>query len=391
MDDNSRTLLTKARAGLILDQPFFGSIAIRHKLVEDATIETCAINGKEIKYNPSFINGLSLDQVKGLLAHEVLHVALLHHTRKNGRDNSLWNEACDYAINILLKEAGFYLPDHGLVNYDYRDWSAEQIYAELQQQKQQQPDDGDGDDGDGDGDKQQDKKWGDVEPATNDKGEPATAAELSQAEQDAKVMVQQATLEAKMQGRMDGGIGRAVDKTVKPKINWRDVLRQFINQHAKNDYSWNVPNRRFIHQGLYLPSLHSEEIGDIVFAVDTSGSIDLDALNQMCSEISDALSLLSSSKLTVIYCDSSVKAVDEYTEQDLPIHPNPVGGGGTDFCPVFDHIKENNINPVCLIYLTDMHGNFPVQAPSYPVLWGVVDARYYNGTPPFGVKLTVKE
>lgn len=402
-------LLTKARAGLILDQPFFGSLAIRHRLVEDATIETCCINGKVIKYNPDFIQGLTLDQCKGLLAHEVMHVALLHHTRRGNRNHKLWNEAGDYAINLILREAGFYIPNNGLIDHSFNGWSADQIYAELQarqQQDQPKPDDkNDNGDGDGEGEQDQDEQqgddsnddgnggtgWGDVEDAQGDDGTPITSqAELSQVEQEAKIMVNQATLEARMQGKLSGGIDRAVNETMTTEVNWREVLQEFIKAHAKNDYTWSRPNRRFISQGLYLPSLHSDELGNIVVAVDTSGSIDHKALNQMVSELNAIMNEVEAT-CTVIYCDSSVKVVEEFTKSDLPIVSNPVGGGGTDFRPVFDYVNENAIDPVCMIYLTDMAGEFPDEAPQYPVLWGVTDARYYRDTPPFGKCVIVSD
>jgi len=415
--------IQKARTGLVLDQPFFGSLVLRMKMIEDKSIETACINGKEIKYNPEFVDGLSNDQLKGLLAHEVMHVALLHHTRRDNRDKKLWNRACDYAINILLYDAKFYLPDNGLLDHRYKGWSSEQIYSELQQQKSQpkpdpQPQQGEGEGSGGEGDdvendgasdgasddegvsegvnegeekEDEGTGWGDVEDAVDDDGNPAMGADLAQAEQDAKIMTQQAALEARMQGNITGGIDRSVNQIMQPQVNWRDVLNRFVNEFAKNDYTWNVPNRRFIADGLYLPSMRSEEIGNIVLAVDTSGSMDEQALNQCAGELSDILGVLNSSMLTVIYADSKVQSVEEFTQQDLPIKPNPVGGGGTDFRPVFKYIKDNNIDPVCMIYLTDMDGAFPDKEPEYPVLWGVTNARWWNKRVPFGEYVIVSE
>lgn len=78
--------IRKARAALILDQPFFGSLALRLQLQEDPAAETMWTDGRAIGYNPAFVDTLTFPQVKGVLAHEVLHIANCHHTRRGNRD-----------------------------------------------------------------------------------------------------------------------------------------------------------------------------------------------------------------------------------------------------------------------------------------------------------------
>jgi predicted metal-dependent peptidase len=119
--------IRKARTALLLDHPFFGSLLFRLKSEEDRAIPTMATNGVVLRYNPVFVDTLNAATLAGVLAHEVMHPALQHHTRRAKRDPRRWNEACDYAINPLLLDAGLSLPDDVLVDPRFRGMSAEQM------------------------------------------------------------------------------------------------------------------------------------------------------------------------------------------------------------------------------------------------------------------------
>jgi predicted metal-dependent peptidase len=45
------------------------------------------------------------------------------------------------------------------------------------------------------------------------------------------------------------------------------------------------------------------------------------------------------------------------------------GGGGTSFKPVFNWIKKESLNLDCLIYFTDLYGDFPEEKPMYNTYW----------------------
>jgi predicted metal-dependent peptidase len=120
--------IQKARTTLLLDHPFFGSLLFRLKGRENRSIPTMATDGVSLYYNPEFVDTLNSATLAGVLAHEVMHPALQHHVRRSGRDPRRWNEACDYAINPLLLDAGLSLPDGVLVDHRFRGMSAEQIY-----------------------------------------------------------------------------------------------------------------------------------------------------------------------------------------------------------------------------------------------------------------------
>jgi predicted metal-dependent peptidase len=358
--------ITKARAGLILDAPFFGSLALRTKLIEDPDCETAWINGPEMGFNPGYIEGLSLDQAKGLLGHEVMHLAAAHHARRQDRNAKKWNMATDAAINGILERSGFILPP-GHIPGAPDDQSAESLYNALPDP----PPDAGSDPG----------KSGEVRDAPGKDGNQAGPAEMAQAEAEARVMVAQAAQQAKSMGKLPTDIARMVDEMLQPKLDWAALLRRFVERTTKDDYRWTPPNRRFIHDGIYLPSAHSETLGDIVVAVDTSGSIGNKEISEFAAEISAILEDFRTTA-TVIYCDTAISNIETFTQDNLPLELHPKGGGGTSFVPPFDYVTEMGTVPACLIYLTDLESShFPAE-PDYPVLW--VKTPGYGTPPPFG-------
>jgi len=368
MNDKVRAKLGKARAGLILDQPFFGSLALRLELVEDATFPTACVDGKRIRYNPDFIDGLSLEEAKGLICHEVMHCANQHHTRRDGRETKRWNVACDYAINQLIVDCGMKLPSGGLLDDSYDDMAAEQIFSKL-------PSKG----GDGTGDDP--GMCGGVEDAPGEGSKQASESDLAQSAQDWKVAVAQAAQQAKAMGEIPGALERMIEEMLEPVLDWRELLRRFVDVNARNDYSWFPPNRRFIHTGVILPSLRSQELKNITLVMDTSGSITGDDLKAFGSEVR-AIVEDYRTNATVIYCDSDVQRVEVFGEGDA-VELHPEGGGGTDFRPPFNHIEKTGEYPVCLIYQTDGECNWFPQVPDYPVLW-VLTRKNNSFNPPFG-------
>jgi len=383
--------LRKARAGLILDQPFFGALALRMNLHADPSIKTAVTDGRQLRYNPDFVRALDLGGLKAVLAHEVMHAANGHPWRRDARDAKGWNEATDYAINGLLKDAGFTLPPEALHDPNLADKAAEQIYTILRAAQGDQPDSGQGDQpgaqpgdqpGDGDGDGQGD---GTPDPggmgAVEDGPEGTGTPDAKEAEADWKVATLQAANAAKMMGHLPAGIARLIEEILTPAVDWRIVLAEFVTRSARNDYDWTRPSRRYLNSGIVLPGLVSDELPPIVIGVDTSGSIGEAELPAFAAEISAVLAAYNTTA-HVVYCDAKVHGHDEYTRDDLPIELHPAGGGGTDFRPVFDWVKAKQIEPACLIYLTDLMGKFPDTEPDYPTLW--ITTRKPSSPVPFG-------
>lgn len=381
---NAADLITKARAGLLFDAPFFASLALRLTPVEDKTCKTAYTDGNVLGYNPDFVHSLSMSELKGLIAHEVMHIVGCHHLRRQSREPSKWNVACDYAINDILVASRVELPSDALTGYGI-DKSAEQIYNMLP--KEEGSDKGKGQ-GQSNSDSSDPGGCGEVRDLPGGDGGAASEAELSKAESEVKVMVAQAAQQAMSMGQMPAKLDRLVRDIVDPKVNWVDVLRRFVQLQAKNDYRMMPPNRRYIHRGLYLPSLRSEELPEVVIAVDTSGSITDKDVDQFASEISSMLQNFDTN-ITVLYCDTKISNVEEFTSRDLPLQLHPKGGGGTDFRPPFNWVEEQQRTPCCLIYLTDLQCyNYPPE-PEYPVMWAHIGGGSFKV--PFGEIIEIKQ
>lgn len=366
---NAADKLTKAIAGLIIDQPFFASLALRlirrpvvggH--VHGQAVDTMATDGKHLYYDEAFVEALSLDECKGVVAHEVMHNAAAHHTRRGQREPKRWNVAGDYAINEILLNSRFTLPKVALHNPAYKDMSSEEIYNLLPEGT-----------GGGEGDGNDPGGCGGVMDAPSESGNSqASEAEMRQAEEDWKIAVKQAHQTAKMQGKLPAGLDRIISDLVEPKASWREILQHFVNTAARNDYSWAKLNKRYLARGISVPSLYSHTLGKIVIAVDTSGSIDVPMLSEFASEISSILQEYDC-EVIVMYCDTQMypENIETFNQWDLPLEMCPRGGGGTDFRPPFDYLAEIGEQPTCIIYFTDGEcSSFPDE-PNYPVLWAL--------------------
>lgn len=360
------TKLAKAKTALILEHPFVGTIALSMPFEFDESIKTAATNGKRIKFNPEFVDSLTDEEVKFLVAHECFHPMLEHNFRRGDRQHKKWNVAADYVINKLLTDESIgRMPKVGLLDpniYNAGHGTSEGIYNILPDM----PDDGSGP---GDpGNALDDCEDGDGSPA-----------EQQQQQAEWKVKVAQAAQAAKMMGKMSANMQRLVDEVLQPKVDWREVMQKFLVKARTDQRSFSRFNRRFIAQGLYLPSVSGEQMGEVCFAVDCSGSIDQKTVNQFAAEIKRVKEDLMPERIHVLYFDSEVSHVESYEQHDdLDIKPH--GGGGTDFAPVFEKIIELGINPVAVVFLTDLCCNSFGDQPDAPVLWVTTDP----GKAPFG-------
>lgn len=382
--------IERARSQLVLGHPFFAALALRLKVAENPAIETCSVDGVTLSYNPTWVDDLPFAQLVGVTAHEVMHCALGHHIRRGGRDMKRWNKACDYAVNPLILEAGLQLPPDALIDSAFAGMSAEQIYRQLSDDEQQGGGGGQGQQsgqGDQDGEGEPQPGAGDtggcggVEDMPGEHGE-ASEAEREDAKREWEIATLQAANLAKAAGNLPGLAKRLAADIKKPKVDWREATRNFITTTAKLDYSWTRPNRRHIAGGLYLPSLHSDRVGDLVLAIDVSGSIDQEMLAQFVAELNAAVEEVQPERVHVVYCDTGIQGHETFESDEFPIRVEAPGGGGTAFSPVWDWIEEQGIEPAGVIYYTDLdcYGNRFGDDPGYPVLWASTEKEYA----PFG-------
>lgn len=354
--------LAKAKTALILEHPFIGTVALGMPFLLSREVPTAATNGKRVLFNPDFCNELTDEELKFLVAHECLHPMLEHNYRRQERQHRRWNNAADYVINkLLIDDSIGRMPKRGLHDpniYTAGGGTSDGIYNILPEQ---------------------DESDGGEPGLDNCEDAEGSPAEQAQEQAEWKVKVAQAAQAAKMMGKLSANMERLVDEVLRPKVDWRDVLQRFLVKARTDQRSFSRFNRRFIAQGMYLPSVSGEQMGEIVFAVDCSGSIDQHTIAQFAAEINNVKDDLMPARIHVMYFDSEVSHVESYEQHDdLDIKPH--GGGGTDFAPVFAEIIEHGLTPVAIVFLTDLCCSSFGDQPDAPVLWVSTD----ESTAPFG-------
>ena len=396
-------LLTRVRTNMMIDQPFLGQLAVSLDLKFDDSMETAYTDGVSIGVNEKFFAGLQHKERTGIIAHEVFHVMLLHHIRKREwMPARTYQVAIDIVVNGMCLENRFTLPKDGILPENWEGGIDEyfklshkpveevvRILMDKYPQEEELPDptktgtgeckdfpkEGKGDGQEGEG---EDKK-----------GQPRTTSEiLKREEQRVKTMIAQAYQNTKRHGDLPASLDRTVREILHPKIKWIRRIVQEIAAHSKSKHVWPPFNRRFIHQGLYLHSMKGETIGNVVWATDTSGSVDQPTLDEMNAEFA-GLARTYDGEFTCLSVDSAVQKVEQFNSQNFPKRIEWKGGGGTNYRPAFNWVRDNMKKRVnVMVYATDGHcWRFPSEKPSYPVFWVLWDHIQFN--PPFGEVLYV--
>jgi len=317
---------------------FYATILLSLKHTLSDTVSTAAVGGTQVYYNPKFLEPLTLDQTIFLMLHEVMHVALDHSGRVGTRVRTIWNMAGDYVINYILRSSGYEFIESGLYDAKYKDMTTEQVYEDLLSNASEEPYEGD---------------------IIYDDS-PGTTASIKE------ILVKAATVskQSKEWGNLPSELTRAIDDLINPQLPWHVYLQNYLSTKTKDDYSWKKPNRRYTE---YMPSRYSEGIGNVIVAIDTSGSITREDLTFILSEIQYIKDTFNISKLTLISCDSSIHNIHEVEMGDSLLDLPFNGGGGTDIQPILDYAQEND--PTVVIYFTDGYMNLRVTPPSYDFLW----------------------
>ena len=204
--------------------------------------------------------------------------------------------------------------------------------------------------------------------------------EASASEADWQQAVQQVAAAEQTRGTLPAHLARLVGILAAPRVDWRSVLRRFVQAVTRADYQWTRPSLTYLSHGLYLPGLRAEALGPIAVAIDTSGSIDGVLLTQFASELNAMVDEVQPERVHVVYCDAELQGEDVFERGDA-ITLRPKGGGGTNFAPVMVWADALDEPPVCLVYLTDLDGSHG-EAPSMPVLWATPHQQPYPV--PFG-------
>jgi predicted metal-dependent peptidase len=385
--------LTETKTAMLLHTPFFASLLLDMMQVKLGKFpqvfppgnETMATDGKTVWVDEDFLNDLKLPEAVFVMCHEVGHAMWQHMSRgKTYKDTGfegqpfdprLWNVAGDYVINAMLVDSNIgKMPKIGLYDPSIASGTdlVDDVYRKLLEKKQQ----GGGSGGDGEGE----SGGGHNNQGPDGEGDGTLDTHIypdqsAESEVEWKRAVKTAADAAKAQGKMPAGMERFVDELLKPKVKWTEKLRSAFTKKIGRDASdWNkLHRRRYITQGVIMPSYKGFGCGEVVFVIDTSGSMSDHEMKQGLSECDNILTDCSPENVWLIGCDADVETVTELGPHDTLANNRPActlgGGGGTSFIPPFEWCEENNVKPACLVYFTDMGGTFPDYDPGFPVIW----------------------
>lgn len=340
-------------------EPFFATLSLHARFVPDSSIPTACTDGRDVRYNPHFLEPLSDPELDAILLHEVLHAALLHIARRGEREPVRWNLAADIVVNgVVASRPGYELPRGTLREPELEHLSVEEIYELLEARPETRCEVC-------------------LQPRIGP-GEPGWRKRVLEMEAYWRNALRKAETVARAsgQGSLPAGFERWVSEA-SPQLSWRALLWRYL---VRTPHDFTGFDRRFVHQGWYLDALDGERV-EVCVAIDTSGSISNPQLSAFLGELRGILGSYPHLKAELYYADAALYGPWSLERSDLP--PPPVGGGGTSFVPVFEALHSASSETVC-VYLTDGFGTFPEEVPRQSVLWVVTPGGRRADAFPFG-------
>ena len=372
--------------------------------------ETACTDGVRIWFNPEFLESLSDSELDFVLMHEILHVVLQHCLRTGDRQPERFNIACDIVVNsnillenkmdkrsITLQKWGesMHLAPDGKEGYEY---TAEQVYEMLPPDRES-PAKAAAGSASGRAKREQGKpagkagwddhsRWGMLEE--DDILRDVWVKQLAETCEAIKIRDPSNT-----RGLLPAFAQRMLDELKQPQTDWRAILNEFV-QLEINDYSFSPPDRRFSDSPFFLPDFNewgeSDKVSDILFMMDTSGSISDQMMTAAYSEVKGAIDQFDGNlKGWLGFFDAAIYEPIPFESVEELLDIRPRGGGGTDFQIIFEYVHQHmeDDSPACIIILTDGYAPFPQEhlAKGIPVLWLINNDSV---TPPWGKVARIK-
>lgn len=391
--EDQRRRITKASMTLMRWEEFalFSGVLAMGKVIMTTDIPTACTDGYNVMYNPDFLATQSDKALVFIVAHETCHKAWRHldvYKHLHKKDPNVTNQACDYRINLDLilsdpKGKVLEMPSIdgkpiGLLDYKYDNMHVPKIFRDIFEAKQEQ---GEGEQGEGEGNGFDEHDWEGASEVPAEEQE-KRAQEIEQGLRQGKMA------QEKYAGKSSSGnpLGRALEELLNPQIPWQVLMREFLTNHVKGgDYStWSPPHRHSLARGYYTPSYMSDSMGKVVTAPDVSASIGKE-LTVAMSEMKAIFEDVRPDMVDMMYWDTDVTLHETYEEHEVQsIHTitKPVGGGGTSPACVFEKIKEEQIEPDCILLFTDGHVWDWGKDIGVPTMWCVIGNK--DATAPFG-------
>jgi Putative metallopeptidase domain/VWA-like domain (DUF2201) len=407
-----------------------------------------ATDGQTLFYAERF-EQQPLDEQVGLVAHEVLHIALRHPQRfvdlqrlQGDVDQKLFNTCADAIVNSTLDHLSWLqLPKTAVrldkllegalgifenVEKSLLEWDVEQLYRAIDDRRlppqtgrrNAQGQDRAIADTAGSGSPRSD---GPRSAAVRALGA-MTASDLrpgshAQAAPEAEAQAAREWSERLLRAHANDGafsmLRTLVADLPRSRTPWEQVLRTQLARclTPRPAVSWSRPSRSYLaNQGRAGPRRPGEgglvhrrrmpwepgfsgvkTVPRLVVIVDVSGSIDKDLMQRFAREI-EAIARRLEAGLVLVIGDDRVQRVVRFDPADLkPMRLDLQavefnGGGGTDFTPLLEEADKHR--PDLAVVLTDLEGPARFR-PRWPVIWAVPEACA-AAVAPFGRKLGLR-
>jgi predicted metal-dependent peptidase len=384
---NASDRIKKSHVAIMRHKKFctFSGLLACGKVEITKDIPTACTDGWNRKYNPDFVDSLDDAQLNLLVLHECTHVAYAHLRmwKDLWKENAqLANHAADHFVNLALMDTdageGFVkMPTVGAQpDPQYRGKSVRQIFDML---KKDQPPEGEGGGG---GEGLDEHDW--------DKASEQSAEEAAkQGDEVQRALRQGESVRRKLAGKGASGADGMFGDLLTPKIDWRKVLRDFVTETCagRDESTWRKPNRRYLAEDIYMPSIVGTTMTELVIGFDTSGSVFGGVeMARFVSEISSIVADLNPSKCHVIYWDTDVAGHQVFEAGQFAVQNlKPQGGGGTDGAVLFDYLRDKRINPQAIVQFTDGYvGDWGRS--EWPTLWAITT----DIKAPFGTSIQIE-
>ena len=376
---------------------------------------TAYTDGVNKRYSKPFLETIDCEpKLRGLVLHENLHVALKQIPRGKDmfkEDSKIANMAADFVVNDIIfnikgtisggNEAIVALPEGALYDPFFHNWNMREVYNYIRKENPQRgKGTGSSSDGHEDGDEQNSSPSQGGKQNSNNKikangkeydmggdgfdehdwesFKDITPEELKELSDGIDKALREGGMLA---GRMGAKMPRAIGELLEPKIDWRDALRDFVSSamKGKDEFTWRKMNKRQLANDMYLPSMENETIGEVIVAIDTSGSIGGAELTEFATELASICDLVQPDAVRVLWWDTMVHGeqvfkADSYGQ--IASLLKPLGGGGTHVGSVATYINEKKLNAECVIVFTDGYVEHDIEWNIVPpTLWMITQNR----------------
>lgn len=401
-----RLLLSRMR--ILYNHGFYGLLLMHMIYAVSEEIETACTDGVRITFGIDFLDSLSDSELDFVMMHEILHVVLQHCFRGDVEDPEAYNIAADIVVNsnIMLengmKASSITLSKYGIAMHvapdgkEGHEYTAEQVYVMLPKNLNKKGNNKSHGSADGRAKKGNNKSPGSAvgrakKEISKEQHQPVRVwddhsrwgkYEEDDTLRDVWVKRFEDAAEAikirdpsNARGLLPAFAERILKELKKTQTDWRTILNDFIQEEVV-DYSFAPPDRRFDDSPFFLPDFNGKEdrVEDILFMIDTSGSMSDDMIAAAYSEVKGAIDQFNGKlKGWLGFFDAAIIKPQPFSDENEFKIIKPAGGGGTDFQIIFEYVFHHMSDklPASIIILSDGYAPFPLEklAGGIPVLW----------------------